>query len=86
MKSSTNAARISATVPEELMQYLESYRAKHNLSSRSEALSDAILALQELEMIRGYEELGAAQRAGQIRYPDLENTDGLDLEDATRWH
>jgi Arc/MetJ-type ribon-helix-helix transcriptional regulator len=77
--------KINATVPEHLLEFLESYQKSHALPSRSAALSAAIHALQELELQRGYEELGEAQHSGMTTYPTLENTDGLDVEDSPKW-
>ena len=82
MNQPINAVRISATLPAHLALYLEQYQKTHQLENRSQALSQAISALQELEMIRGYEEIAAAQASGQLVYEDLENGDGLE---ATQW-
>ncbi len=80
MRSDTNAARLSATIPVELLSFLETYQRDHALESRSAALVEAIQALRQRELQRGYEELGRAQREGLEVYPS-ENTDGLNLED-----
>ena len=76
--------KINATVPEHLLNFLESYQKTHDLPSRSAALAAAIHALQELELQRGYEALGAAQQRGEVAYP-TDNTDGLELEDSAQW-
>ena len=77
--------KINATVPEHLLNFLESYQKTHDLPSRSAALAAAIHALQELELQRGYEALGAAQQHGEVTYP-TDSTDGLELEDSAQWH
>ena len=82
MNQTINAIRISATIPAHLANFLEQYQKNHGLENRSQALSQAITALQELEMIRGYAEIAQAQATGQLTYEDFENGDGL--ED-TKW-
>jgi metal-responsive CopG/Arc/MetJ family transcriptional regulator len=85
MGNNTNAVRISATIPAHLAAYLEQYQRTHKLQTRSQALTEAVLALRELELRLGYEELGRAQRNGEVTYPSFDATDGLDLEDAGKW-
>jgi metal-responsive CopG/Arc/MetJ family transcriptional regulator len=85
MNSSANAVRISATIPAYLAQYLEQYQRTHKLETRSQALTEAVLALRELEITRGYDEIAQAERSGELTYDDLTNGDGLDLEDVTAW-
>lgn len=77
--------KINATIPEHLLNFLESYQKTHDLPSRSAALAAAIRALQELELQRGYEALGAAQQRGEVAYP-ADSADGLELEDSAKWH
>ncbi|WP_407540853.1 hypothetical protein Q0M94_05565 [Deinococcus radiomollis] len=77
MTNTTNAVRISATLPPELASYLDEYQAAHALESRSAALAKAVVALREQELHGAYRELGDAQRAGLETYPP-DNTDGLD--------
>ena len=83
MSNHTNVVRISATVPAELAAYLEHYQQAHGLETRSQALAQAIAALQQLEMLRGYEEIGLAERHGELLHDDLENVDGLEPETVT---
>jgi metal-responsive CopG/Arc/MetJ family transcriptional regulator len=85
MNNGTNVVRISATIPAHLAVYLEQYQRTHKLETRSQALTEAVLALRELEIARGYEEIGRAERSGELVYEDLTNLDGLDLEDAAAW-
>jgi hypothetical protein len=77
MKHTSNAVRFSATLPQDLHHFLEMYQHNHTLASRSAALAEAITALREREMLRGYQELGQAQaQALEVYPPDL--LDGLD--------
>jgi metal-responsive CopG/Arc/MetJ family transcriptional regulator len=76
MNSITIAARLSATIPQELLSFLDEYQRQHALDSRSAALVKAIEALQERELEQGYVILGQAQRDGLEQYPS-DNTDGL---------
>ena len=73
----TNATRISATLPPDLTEFLDTYQQAHQLDSRSAALADAVRALRERELLAAYAELGAAQASGQEHYP-ADNADGLD--------
>jgi metal-responsive CopG/Arc/MetJ family transcriptional regulator len=75
---------ISATWPENLVVFLDTYHKEHALESRSTALAAAIEALRERELQRGYKELGKAQRQNLEMYPP-DNTDGLEPEDARAW-
>lgn len=85
MNNTSKTLKINATIPENLLLYLDSYQKTHQLRSRSAALSRAIRALQELELQHGYEELGKAQLENPAMYPS-ENLDGIDLEDSKKWH
>jgi hypothetical protein len=85
MNDTSKTLKINATIPENLLVYLDTYQKTHHLRSRSAALSKAIRALQELELQCGYEELGRAQQENLGMYPS-ENLDGIDLEDAGKWH
>jgi metal-responsive CopG/Arc/MetJ family transcriptional regulator len=85
MNDGTNAVRISATLPAYLAQYLEQYQRTHNLETRSQALTEAVLALRELEITRGYDEIAQAEHSGELTYENLTNGDGIDLEDAAAW-
>ena len=78
--NSNTIARVSATIPESLIAFLDTYREQHALDSRSAALVAAIEALQERELQRGYAELGQAQLGNLETYPP-ETTDGLEIED-----
>jgi Arc/MetJ-type ribon-helix-helix transcriptional regulator len=82
--SSNTITRISATIPENLITFLDMYREQHALDSRSAALVAAVEALRERELQRGYAELGQAQRENLETYPP-DTTDGLNLEDTNAW-
>jgi Arc/MetJ-type ribon-helix-helix transcriptional regulator len=82
--NSNTIARVSATIPESLVAFLDAYREQHALDSRSAALVAAIEALRERELQRGYAELGQTQRENLETYPP-DTTDGLNLEDANAW-
>jgi hypothetical protein len=84
MKDTSKTLKINATIPQNLLLYLDTYQETHQLRSRSAALSRAIMALRELELQRGYEELGKAQVENPAMYPS-DNLDGIDLEDP-KWH
>lgn len=84
MNETSRTLKINATIPQNLLQYLDTYQETHQLRSRSAALSRAIMALRELELQRGYEELGKAQLETPNMYP-AENFDGIDLLDAKKW-
>lgn len=77
MNSNTIAARLSATIPKDLMAFLDEYQHRHALDSRSAALVKAIQTLQEQELEQGYILLGQAQQAGLEHYPS-DNLDGLE--------
>jgi metal-responsive CopG/Arc/MetJ family transcriptional regulator len=85
MNDGANAVRISATLPAYLAQYLEQYQRTHKLETRSQALTEAVLALREQEITRGYDEIAKAERSGELTYENLTNGDGLDPEDAAAW-
>ena len=68
--------RIHATLPPELVAYLDVYQRKQGLKSRSAALAAAVRVLQEHELEEAYQELGKAQRLGLESYPPA-NTDSL---------
>ncbi len=76
-------ARISATISQELLSFLDQYQQEHALASRSAALVEAIQALKEREHVLGYQALGQAQQNATERYPQ-DPTDGLDDTDPWR--
>ncbi len=80
----TNNVRLSATIPKDLMQFLDSYQHQHSLKSRSAALAIAIKVLREKGLQEAYEELGQAQQTFPNMYP-ADNTDGLDNNDSQQW-
>lgn len=84
MNNTSKTLKINATIPADLLVYLDSYQKSHQLRSRSAAISKAIHALKELELKRGYEELGKAQIENPAMYPN-DNVDGIDLEDSAKW-
>ncbi|MFC5848376.1 hypothetical protein [Deinococcus petrolearius] len=68
--------QVSATLPAELVAFLDGYQHAHHLDSRGAALAEAIRALQERELLADYAELGEAQASGAETYP-ADNLDGL---------
>lgn len=70
-------ARISATLPRDLIAFLDDYQRRHGLGSRSAALAEAVRALQTHELEVAYRKLDAAQVEGLEVYPDA-NADGLE--------
>jgi metal-responsive CopG/Arc/MetJ family transcriptional regulator len=85
MNNTSKTLKINATIPENLLIYLDTYQKTHQLRSRSAALSKAIQALRELELQRGYKELGEAQQTNLTMYPP-DTLNGIDLEDTSKWH
>lgn len=67
---------ITATLPADLVAFLDEYRAAHASCSLSEALADAVRALRDRDLQDAYRELGEAQRLGLETYPP-DNLDGL---------
>ncbi|WP_177183258.1 hypothetical protein [Deinococcus reticulitermitis] len=54
----SKGVRIHATLPPELVAYLDEYRRKHSLKSRSAALAAAVRALRDCELEEAYRKLG----------------------------
>lgn len=75
MNNTINSVRLSATIPQDLVQFLDMYQQEQGLSSRSAALSLAIEALREKALEEAYKELGRAQASET--YPE-DNLDGLE--------
>lgn len=71
-----HGTRISATLPPDLLAFLDEYQHARKLDSRSAALADAVRALRERELQTAYAELGEAQASGQEIYSQ-DNADGL---------
>ncbi|AZI41463.1 ribbon-helix-helix protein, CopG family [Deinococcus psychrotolerans] len=75
------AQRVTVSLPSNLATYLDEYQKSHKLSSRSEAVAQAIEALREKQLAEEYAEYA---RSGE--FVDLENGDGLDSgEDDRLW-
>ncbi len=58
----TRSRKVSVSLPEELLEYADSYRESHGLASRSEVLAQALKTLRETELAQGYRELAAEYR------------------------
>ncbi|TSA84700.1 ribbon-helix-helix protein, CopG family [Deinococcus detaillensis] len=73
--------RVTVSLPPSLATYLDEYQKSHQLSSRSEAVAQAIEALREKQLAEEYAEYA---RSGE--FVDLENGDGLESgEDDRLW-
>lgn len=77
--------KVSISLPEELLEYAESYRQSHGLSSRSEVLVRALKTLREAELAEGYRGLAAEYRAHRDQLADAIGAEGLEPSDETTW-
>lgn len=74
------ARRITVTLSAALALYLDEYRQTHALASRSAAVAHAVRALHEKELAEGYAEYA---RSGE--FVDLENGNGLEVGNSSKW-
>ena len=74
------AQRVTVSLPPNLATYLDEYQKSHQLSSRSEAVVQAIQALREKQLAEEYAEYA---RSGE--FVDLETGEGLESEDGKLW-
>lgn len=74
------AQRLTVSLSPHLARYLDQYQKTHHLSSRSEAVAQAIQALREKELAEAYADYA---RSGE--FVDLENGDGLEESDGSQW-
>ena len=72
--------RVKVSLPPTLANYLEEYQKAHQISSRSEAIVQAIVALREKELAEAYADYA---RSGE--FVDLENGDGLEESGGKKW-
>lgn len=72
--------RVTVSLPPTLANYLKEYQKTHQISSRSEAIAQAIVALREKELAEAYADYA---RSGE--FIDLENGDGLEESDGSEW-
>ncbi len=71
-------AKLSVSIPAELLSFIERYRQEHGLSSRSEVISRGLEKLREAELARAYQEHAAEWQ----RDPDKDFWDVAALDDA----
>ncbi len=72
--------RVTVSLPPNLANFLEEYQRSHQISSRSEAIAQALIALREKELA---EEYAAYARSGE--FVDLETGEGLEPSDGREW-
>lgn len=81
----TQSRKVSISLSQELLEYAESYRESHGLSSRSEVLVRALQTLREVELAEGYRELSAEYKTRRDPLVDAIGADGLEPSDETSW-
>lgn len=77
----TKSAKVSISLPDEWLRYLEEYRRRHGVESRSEVILRALRALREAELAEGYRQMARdyAQEADEWMDSGLEETlDSID--------
>ena len=72
--------RVTVSLPPALANYLEEYQKAHQISSRSEAIVQAIIALREKELAEAYADYA---RSGE--FVDLETGEGLGEPGGKKW-
>ncbi len=80
----TRSRKVSVSLPEALLEYADSYRENHGLSSRSEVLVRAVKALHEAELAQGYKKLTAEYREQREPLLNTIGAEGLP-SDETNW-
>ncbi len=81
----TQSHKISISLSEELLTYVERYRQAHGLASRSEVLAKALRTLREGELAEGYRELSADYERRRDPLVDAIGAEGLEPSDETSW-
>ena len=81
----SQSQKVSVSLPEELLEYAESYRRAHKLPSRSEVLVRALKALRDDELAEAYKGLAADYRDGADPLADAVGVEGLEPSDETSW-
>ncbi len=72
--------RVTVSLPPTLANYLEEYQKTHQISSRSEAVAHAVIALREKELAEAY-----ADYARSSEFVDLETGEGLEEPGGKKW-
>ena len=77
--------KISVSLPEVLLEYADTYRQTHKLSSRSEVLAHALKTLCEVELAEGYRELSAEYKTHRDPLVEAGGAEGLEPSDDMNW-
>ncbi len=77
--------KISISLSQDLLQYAETYRKTHGLSSRSEVVALAVKALRERELADGYKALAEAYRRRPDPLVEVGIEDGLEPSTEENW-
>lgn len=81
MASHKPREKLSVSLPQASVQFVEQYRRTHSVASRSEVIDIALKTLRERELERAYAE---ATREESF-FGDLESTNADGLEDDPAW-
>ena len=81
----TQSQKVSISLSEELLEYADTYRQTHKLSSRSEVLAHALKTLREVELAEGYRELSAEYKIHRDPLVEAIGAEGLEPSDETSW-
>ena len=81
----TQSQRVSISLSEELLEYADTYRQTHGLSSRGEVLVRALKALREVELAEGYRELSAEYKTYRDPLVEAIGAEGLEPSDDINW-
>jgi antitoxin ParD1/3/4 len=75
------AEKVSVSLPQSLMQFVEEYKISHQRKSRSQVVEEALTLLRERELEAAYRDAEAAKLANAIAKDFAPTTsDGLDHE------
>jgi antitoxin ParD1/3/4 len=75
------AEKVSVSLPQSLMQFVEEYKVSHQRKSRSQVVEEALTLLRERELEAAYRDAEAAKSANAIANGFAPTTsDGLDHE------
>ncbi len=77
----TKSAKISISLPEEWLRYLEEYRRHHGAETRSEVVVRALQALREAELADGYRQMARDYAQEADEWVDSGLGETLDLID-----
>ena len=81
----TTNQKISVSLSQDLLQYAETYRKTHGLSSRSEVIALAVKALRERELVEGYKALAEEYRHKPDPLTNAGVADGLEPSTEETW-